>query len=80
MHGEGSHARRSGKSQPTTVRSALQPSCNLGGWALACAGTTQGVVLAATPLPLYQLIQIWEAQSEPSEPSRGTWCCSEASQ
>lgn len=57
-----SHARRSGKSQPTAAWLALLQSCNLSGWALACAGTTQGVVLAATQLSLYQLIQIWEAQ------------------
>lgn len=63
-----------------SLRLTLLQSCNLGGWALTCAGTTQGVVLAAAQVPLYQLIQIWEAQPEPSAPSRGAQCSSGALQ
>lgn len=75
-----SHARRSGQSQPTAAQLALLQSCSLGGWALTCAGTTQGVVLAAAQFPLYQLIQIWEAQPAPSAPNWGAQCCSGALQ
>lgn len=74
----GSRARRSGKSQPTAARLRLLWSSNLGGSAFACAGMTQGVVLAGAQFSLNQLIQIWEEQLASPKLSWGAQCCSGA--